>query len=129
MLSKSTLLELLDGKPSKKAVSEIIVDSLQEGIKSFVETPQCCPSCPFKVGDAYFLRTVTVYLTGRVKAIMGKFLIIEEAAWIADTGRFSDAMKNGSFNEVEPYDDDVFVNMDTIVDAKPWGIILPASQK
>lgn len=129
MLSKSTLLELLDGKPSKKAISEIIVDSLQEGIKNYVEAPSSPSSVPFRVGDAYFIRTVTVYLTGRVKAIVGNFLILEEAAWIADTGRFSDAMKKGSFNEVEPYEDEVYVNIETIVDAKPWGIVLPSSQK
>jgi hypothetical protein len=129
MLSKTTLLELLDGKPSKKAISEIIVDSLQEGVKNFVETPQLQSNIPFIVGSSYFIRTVTIYLTGSVKAIVGKFLILEDACWIADTGRFSDAMEKGSFNEVEPYNDDVYVNIDTIVDAKPWGIVLPSSQK
>lgn len=128
MLSKSTLLELLDGKPSKKAISEIIVDSLQEGIKTFVETPTTNCSLPFKVGQSYFIRTVTYHLTGRVKEIVGKFLVLEDAAWIADSGRFADAISKGSFNEVEPVEDAI-VNMDTISDAFEIRYKLPRNQK
>lgn len=129
MLSKSTLLELLDGKPSKKAVSEIIVASLQEGIKTFVNAPiECCQPVPFIIGKSYFIRTVTYHLTGRVKQIVGKFLVLEDAAWIADSGRFANAIKNGNFNEVEPVEDAI-VNMDAVSDAFEIRYKLPRSQK
>ncbi len=128
MLSKSTLLELLDGKPSKKAISEIIVDSLQEGIRTFVESPVVPSLLPFKIGKSYFIRTVTYHLTGRVKEIVGKFIILEEAAWIADSGRFSTALKSGEFDEVEPVEDAI-VNTDTISDAFEIRYSLPRKQK
>lgn len=84
---------------------------------------------PFKVGDAYFIRTVTYFATGRVKAIVGQFLVLNEAAWIADTGRFSDAIAKGVMNEIEPVEVDMFVNISSITDAFPWGHKLPREKK
>jgi hypothetical protein len=84
---------------------------------------------PFKIGEAYFIRTVTYFATGRVKAIVGGFLVLEEAAWIADTGRFSGALAKGVMNEVEPVDVEMFVNTNSITDAFPWKHKLPREQK
>lgn len=81
---------------------------------------QVAPSqaCPFEVGEKYFIRTVTMAHTGEVRAIIGKFLVLKDADWIADTGRFSEAMNDqDKFNEVEPFKNDAIVNMDTIIDA------------
>lgn len=84
---------------------------------------------PFKVGNAYFIRTVTYFATGRVKAIVGSFLVLEDAAWIADTGRFREAIMKGILNEVEPVEVDMFVNVSSITDAFPWNHKLPRDQK
>ena len=84
---------------------------------------------PFQIGSAYFIRTVTYFATGRVKAIVGQFLVLDEAAWIADTGRFSDAIAKGVMNEVEPVEVDMFVNISSITDAFPWGHKLPREKK
>lgn len=84
---------------------------------------------PFEVGDAYFIRTVTYFATGRVKAIVGSFLVLEDAAWIADTGRFSAALAKGVMSEVEPVDTEMFVNTGSITDAFPWKHKLPREQK
>ncbi len=84
---------------------------------------------PFKIGDAYFIRTVTYFATGRVKAIVGQFLVLEDAAWIADTGRFRDAIAKGILSEVEPVDVDMFVNINSITDAFVWSHKLPREQK
>lgn len=84
---------------------------------------------PFRVGEAYFIRTVTYFATGRVKAIVGSFLVLEDAAWIADTGRFSDALAKGVMSEVEPVDTEMFVNTNSITDAFPWKHQLPRDQK
>jgi hypothetical protein len=84
---------------------------------------------PFKVGKAYFIRTVTYFCTGRIKAITGQFLVLEEAAWIADTGRFSDAIAKGVLDEVEPVDVTMYVNMNSITDAFDWNKKLPREQK
>lgn len=84
---------------------------------------------PFAIGKAYFIRTVTYFATGRVKDIVGKFLVLEEAAWIADTGRFSDAMSKGVMEEVEPVEKEMFINTDSITDAFPWKHKMPKEQK
>jgi hypothetical protein len=73
---------------------------------------------PFEIGGEYFIRTVTYHLTGRVKDIVGKFLILEDAAWIADSGRFHKFFTDPTSElEVEPFANDVFVNTDSITDA------------
>jgi hypothetical protein len=84
---------------------------------------------PFKIGGAYFIRTVTYFATGRVKAIVGSFLVLEEAAWIADTGRFSNALASGVLDEVEPVEVDMFVNINSITDAFEWKKKLPREVK
>lgn len=84
---------------------------------------------PFIIGKAYFFRTVTYHLTGRVKAIVGKFLVLEEAAWIADSGRFTEAIRDGKLNEVEPVFTDCIINTDAITDAFEWSKSLPREQK
>ena len=83
----------------------------------------------WKVGGAYLIRTVTYFYTGRLVGITDSELILEEAAWIADTGRFADALKTGKFNEIEPYPGQVLVSRAAIVDACPCVFELPRSQK
>lgn len=84
---------------------------------------------PFKVGESYFIRTVTYFATGRVKAIVGSFLVLEDAAWIADTGRFNEAINEGKLNEVEPVKVEMFVNTGSITDAFIWTHKLPREVK
>ena len=59
---------------------------------------------PFSIGESLFIRTVTYHLTGKVvgiKVIAGTaFLVLEQAAWIADSGRFTQAINNGTLSEV-----------------------------
>jgi hypothetical protein len=44
--------------------------------------------------------------------------VLEDAAWIADTGRFSDALKSAKFNEVEPFPNGrVIIGRGSIIDA------------
>jgi len=45
-------------------------------------------STSFMVGEKYFIRSVTHYYTGRLKTITDTDLVLEDAAWIADTVRF-----------------------------------------
>lgn len=84
---------------------------------------------PFLVGEKYFIRTVTYFATGRVKAIKGHFLVLEDGAWIADTGRFRQALVDGVLNEVEPIDCEMYLNINTITDAFEWVHELPRTQK
>lgn len=80
------------------------------------------------VGHKLFIRTVTYHLTGEVTKRMGAFIQLKNAAWIADSGRFSDALKKGELNEVEPVGT-AWVNLSSIVDFFPWNHKLPTEQK
>lgn len=74
--------------------------------------------CPFDIGAIYLIRTVTMIDTGRVVRVTPTEIVLEEAAWIADTGRFADAVKKAQFNEVEPFPDgEVIVGRGAIIDA------------
>ena len=83
----------------------------------------------WKVGENYLIRTVTHIQTGRLTAVGSMELVLEDAAWIADTGRFSDNLKSCSFNEVEPFPEgEVIIGQSAIIDAVRIGT-LPKEQK
>jgi len=82
-----------------------------------------------QVGQNYLIRTVTNYYTGQVKSVTDFDIVLENAAWIADTGRFHDALKNGTLNELEPFVNDVIISRASIVDMTVWNHPLPRTQK
>lgn len=84
---------------------------------------------PFEIGKAYLIRTVTLYYTGKVKKIKGKWIQLEEAAWIPDTGRWQEATEKGSFSEIEPFSYDPWINTDAVVDFGEITYPLPNKQK
>ena len=75
-----------------------------------------------------FIRTVTYHVTGQVVNRVGNLFELKDAAWIADSGRFMDAIKKGELNEVEPVGQ-MWVNIESIVDIFPWTHKLPKEQK
>ena len=79
------------------------------------------------IGEKYYFRTVTYHLTGRVTKVIGNLLELENAAWIADSGRFMNAIKEGKLNEVEPVGR-AYINIDTVTDIFPWKHPLPEKQ-
>lgn len=84
---------------------------------------------PFEIGGKYFIRTVTYFATGEVADIKGDFLVLKDAAWVADTGRFREAIMQGVLSEVEPVEVAMYVNMASIVDAFEWTHPLPRDQR
>ncbi len=83
----------------------------------------------WQIGTSYFIRTVTHYLVGILVGVDEHELVLDKAAWIADTGRYSDAIKSGSFNEVEPYVGHVAVGRGGIIDATEYPFKLPLERK
>ena len=81
------------------------------------------------MGKNVFVRTVTNYFTGRLAAVDDQTLQLDDAAWVADTGRFADALSKGSLTEVEPYPGTVFVNRGAVTDVCEWLHELPRAQK
>jgi hypothetical protein len=114
------------------APSTITIDNIkyvrEDSIPAQVSYPNNATH-PFVVGKNYLIRTVTMTLTGRIVGGVGKFLILSDSAWIADTGRFNEAIAHGKLNEVEPTIGEVFVGIDTIVDAYAWKHTLPRDVK
>jgi hypothetical protein len=80
--------------------------------------PKCAQESPWVIGKIYLIRTVTMIQTGRLVQVTEHELVVEDAAWIADTGRFADALKTGKFTEVEPFPDGlVIIGRGAIIDA------------
>lgn len=80
-------------------------------------------------GECLLIRTVTMTVTGRVVDCSASWIMLDSAAWVADTGRFADAIETGKLNEVEPMGDRVRVARGSIVDVAPWRHDLPTTQK
>lgn len=84
---------------------------------------------PLRVGNKVLIRTVTNYVIGKIVLRTKDEIVLIEASWVADTGRFSDALKTGALNEVEPYVGPVSVGCGAIVDVCNWAHDLPTDRK
>ena len=85
--------------------------------------------CSLSTGKNYLVRTVTMFYVGRLKAISNSDIVLDQASWVADTGRFGEALSTGSLNEVEPFVDDVIINRACLVDCTVWRHELPREAK
>jgi len=86
---------------------------------------------PFMIGKSYLIRTVTMMLLGKLIIITNNEFVLSDASWIADSGRFSDALKFGvgKLNEVEMFTNDVIIGRGGLIDATEWIHELPKSTK
>lgn len=77
---------------------------------------------PFEIGKNYFIRTVTMILIGKLEEVYDNELILSTPAWIPDTGRFSKCLKDGeeAINEIEPFQDNIIIGRNSIIDATIW---------
>ncbi len=110
-------------------IEEIKVSELLKLIKVLNVNEKNNESIFFEIGKSYFIRTVTMHLIGKLKNIKDKEIILEHAVWVADSGRFHNALKDGTLNEVEPFVSDVLLNKECIVDACEWLHKIPTEQK
>ena len=79
-------------------------------------------------GGKYFFRTVNYHLVGKVVKVSGRIIELSEASWVADSGRFMNAIKNGTLDEVEPVGV-AYLNFECVCDFFPWKHDLPKDQK
>jgi hypothetical protein len=87
---------------------------------------------PFTIGDTWFIRTVTHHLVGEMKAVGTQEFVLKGGTvmWVADDGRFQQAIEKGQFNETEPYgDQDVVVGRGSIIDATRLKVNIKVVQK
>lgn len=75
----------------------------------------------WRVGERYLIRTVTMIQIGRLIDVYPQELVLEDAAWIADTGQFSVCLETGQVSIAEPWPDGpVIVGRGAVVDACLW---------
>ena len=80
------------------------------------------------IGKKIFFRTVTYHILGKVEKIIGNTIELSTASWIADSGRFMNAIQDGTLDEVEPLGK-WFINFNTVTDFGIWKHKLPTEQK
>lgn len=88
----------------------------------------------WRVGATYHIRTVSYHYAGVFVGFNGPNngeIVLKTAAWIADDGRFMQAIQDGSLSEVEPYPENtlVSINRTAIVDYCEVTWPTPRSQK
>lgn len=84
----------------------------------------------YPIGQNFFIRTVTYILVGTIVDVGPQEILLTNASWVADTGRYANAIKDGTLEEVEPYPDDqlVVVGRGSVIDATAWNHPLPRVQ-
>jgi hypothetical protein len=124
-------------KENKMNIEEIMqkIVTGELNIRQALEQAQAVPMCNDGAhriskynGKNVFIRTVTHHYTGRVRGLSDNFITLVDVAWIADDGRFNEAIAKG---EVEPYPDglEVDIGMGAILDVCEWKHRLPRSVK
>lgn len=100
--------------------------------KEYIEKALCnkikapAGDSPFELGACYFIRTVTHYFTGRLIEVWDQEIVLEDACWIADTGRFNEFVAGKTFNESEPFPKGarVIIGRGSIIDMTERDLVL-----
>ena len=75
----------------------------------------------WEIGKNYVIRTVTMIQVGKLISVDEHELVLEDAAWVADTGRWANFLSEGKVSEVEPFPDGrIIVGRHAIIDACLW---------
>src|ERR1017187_6092242 len=113
-----------------KTIDELTIGEVKELSKMFGGITQSGEH-PYEIGKNYFIRTVTMSHTGKLVAVTQQELVLEDAAWIADTGRFADAVSGKvPFSEIEPVPNGrLIVGRASVIDAFQITFTLPRAQK
>jgi hypothetical protein len=110
-------------------LDELTIGEARELVRMFGGSPIPNDS-HWEIGATYFVRTVTHHLTGELVSVTPQELVVKNAAWIADDGVFSEAMKTGEFSEVEPYPDgNVIIGRGSLIDARKVAFAAPRSKR
>ena len=114
-------------------INELTLGQVKEITNLFDDKTESKKSHPYKIGQNYFIRTITFFYVGKLKAVYDDVLVLSEASWVADTGRFNNALKSGLTNEsnseIEPFVNDVLIFRGALVDATVYDFDLPKTQK
>ncbi len=97
-------------------IEKLTIGEAREIARLFTVTP--ADDHPWEVGENYLIRTVTMIDAGKLVRVTNQELVLKDASWIADTGRFADALEKLNFNEVEPFPAGyVIIGRGSVIDA------------
>ena len=82
----------------------------------------------FKISTCYLVRTVTFHFIGKVVGITDLNLVLDDVCWLADSGKFSNALLTGKIAECESVPDGHMVMLGGIIDAAIWSHPTPKTQ-
>lgn len=84
-----------------------------------------------QAGQSYLILTVTHYFTGQVVSCDLAEIVLRQAAWIPDTGRFHTMLQTGQVKECEPLPEEVLIHISlgSVVAAIAWPHPLPRSPR
>lgn len=109
-------LKLRNENTSKK-IEKYVEESIQEAF---------LPPVPFIIGKKYAIRSLTMINIGKLVSIVGRFLVLDDASWIASAGRWEECLtKPEGIKVSEKFKDPVFIHVDNIIDATIWRLSLP----
>lgn len=117
-IAKATWLRRLHG--DARAVDYLLENGWDDhGVLAFL-------NLPWVVGTKYFIRSVTMHYVGECAAVYPDSVVMRGCSWVADDGRFHEAIQNGTLAEVEPYGErEVGVSRGAISDWVVWDHDLP----
>jgi len=108
----------------KKDLNKLTLEQLEEELKKArekISSVSVKNVGAWEVGRHYVLRTVTMIDVGKLIGVDEHELVLENASWIADTGRWNEFLSKGTFSESEPFPDGkVIVGRNAIIDAVLW---------
>jgi hypothetical protein len=114
-------------------INELTIGQAKELTNLFNNKTESNKSHPFEIGKNYFIRTVTMSHVGKLEAVYDDTLVLSSASWVADTGRFSDAMTLGleamDSSELEPFVNNVIISRGALIDMTIYNFPLPVKQK
>ena len=76
----------------------------------------------FEVGAAYYVETYGKNFVARVAAVTPTEVVLADAAWVADTGRFHEFLRDGRTEsmEIEPLPDGWSIPLAYVSGTLPW---------
>tara|TARA_Y100000310_G_C20216592_1_gene593809 strand:+ start:243 stop:581 length:339 start_codon:yes stop_codon:yes gene_type:complete len=80
------------------------------------------------VGSKVLIQTVSYHYIGTVSENDGDFLTLKDCGWLAESGRFSECLNNGSVSEFEKSSVNCCISIGSIVAAWPWKHDVPETQ-
>lgn len=103
----------------KISIDELTIGQMKELKQFFGYTGEQMIDHPYKIGEIYHVRTVTMAIAGKLTAVYAQELVFLDAAWIADSGKFAKSLVDpNGYSEVEPFPDgvEVVIGRGSIVD-------------